>query len=425
MNFQLETSKVTPSHLARNAIVYVRQSTGYQVLHNTASAERQYDMADFAKMYGWEGEKIITIDKDRGLSGTSVMKREGFREMVAEIIEGRVGAVFAREASRLAREDVDWQQLVQLCGYTNTLIADEGGIYAVQHLNDKLLLDFKGIFAVFEQYIIKSRLNGGRLKRAEQGALRFFLPPGYAYSMAGTIIMDPDEGVRQGVRLRVQLLFEQFKALGSCAAVARYFHEQKIGFPTRVYDGRYHDEYRMMPLTAMRAVKLIRNPMYAGIYVYGRRQTVPQADMDGDRVVFTTKIIEVAPEDWVVVIPKSHEAYITEEQYRENLLRLRANQFKRGSTEPGAVRPGAALLQGSVRCGVCGVKMSVHYQGKNNAPTYQCYGVDKLDSSRKCTSVSGVKVDSAVTQHLLRTLIPAHAEASFGTLEQIEADVRR
>lgn len=421
MNFHLETSKVTPSHLARNAIVYVRQSTGYQVLHNTASADRQYDMADHARMYGWEEKKIIIIDKDQGLSGASAMKREGFKEMVMEIIEGRVGAVFSLEASRLAREDVDWQQLIQLCGYSNTLIGDEGGIYAVREINDKLLLDFKGIFAVFERYIIKCRLNGGRLKRAEQGKLRTLLPPGYVYSQAGAIIMDPDEGVR----LCLQLFFEQFKLLGSCAAVARSFHERNIRFPTRVYDRSYHAEYRPLPLTATRAVKLIRNPLYAGMYVYGRRQTVQKAGMDGDRVVLSTKIIEASPEDWIVVIPGSHEPYITEEQYRENLLRLRANQFKRCLTSVGVARPGAALLQGIVRCGVCGMKMAVHYQGKNNAPSYQCFGVNRLVRSRSCTSVSGVKVDPAVTQYLLRTLAPAQAEASFGTIEQIEADLRR
>jgi DNA invertase Pin-like site-specific DNA recombinase len=411
------SGKITASHLARTAIVYVRQSTWFQVQHNTASTARQLGMAGQAQTYGWGRDKIIVIDKDQGLSGASTEKREGFKEMVTQTISGRVGAIFALEASRLARDDFDWQQLVRLCAHTDTLIADESGIYVAKDLNDKLLLDFKGIFAAVEQQILKSRLVGGKLKRAEQGKLRFLLPPGYTHDKEGAIVIDPDDNVQKYVRL----FFEQFKELGSAEAVARHFRAHKLGFPTRAC----HPEYKMMPLTAGRAVKLARNPTYAGIYVYGRRQTIHGAVLEGDRVIPTTKFVEVSPEAWTVVIPGSHYAYITEEQYRQNLLRLEANRLKKNSEGCGPARAGAALLQGIVRCGVCGNKMSVTYQGRKNAPTYGCFGADRPERKRRCTIASAVRVDPAVTECLLQALVPARAEESFGALGRIEADARR
>jgi DNA invertase Pin-like site-specific DNA recombinase len=421
MDPHLESSKITAYHLARNVAVYIRQSSNYQVLNNTASTAQQYDMAKLAAKYGWPADKIIIIDKDQGLSGASIDKREGFKEMVAETMRGHVGAIFALEASRLARDDFDWQQLVRLCAYTNTLIVDESGIYAAQGINDKILLDIKGLFATIERFILKSRLNGGRLTRAKEGKLRFLLPPGYVYSPAGEILLDPDGTVQELVRL----FFDQFEALGSALGVARYFRDHKINFPTRVYDRRFHVEYRMMPLTHGRALKLIHNPTYAGMYVYGRRQRVPKAILDGDRVFLKTQIVEPSPAEWTVTIRNSHEGYITEEQFNQNLSRLETNRFKKDLEGVGAPRSGSALLQGIVRCGVCGGKMYVRYQGKNSSPTYKCFGSAKLDRSGKCTLAAGDRVDPAVSELLLQALIPAQVEASFGTLEQIEAELRR
>jgi len=366
MTLHQASSKITPDHLERYAVVYIRQSSKYQVLHNTASTAQQYAMASLAHSCGWAADKIIINDKDQGLSGASTEKREGFKEMVAQTVSGNVGAIFALEASRLAREDIDWQMLVKLSGNTKTLLVDECGVYAAQELNDKLLLDMKGMFAVFERQQIKSRLVGGKLARAKEGKLRFRLPPGYSYSPSGDIIIDPDKNI-QGY---VQLFFEQFNVLGSALGVTRYFRDHNLMFPTRDYNA----EYKMMPLLSIRAVKLIRNPFYAGTYVYGRRQTVPSAVLDGQRLILKTKIIEVSQENWTVVIPKAHEAYITEERYQENLRRLEANQFKKNSKGVGAARPGSALLQGLVRAGSAGIRCPSDTRAKITRPPISASG---------------------------------------------------
>lgn len=421
MTMHLEMSKITPSHLARNAVVYVRQSSKYQVFHNTASTARQYAMADVARQWGWPADRIITIDQDQGLSAGSSQKRKGFQELVAQTVLKRVGAIFALEVSRLAREDVDWQQLVKICAYADTLLVDESGVFVSGNLNDKIVLDVKGMFAVIERYVLKARLVGARLARAKEGKLRHRPAPGYIYSESGVIVIDPDSEVQALVRL----FFDRFKTLGSALAVARYFRDRKLKFPTRLYGGRYHAECKMAALADGRAVKLVYNPTYAGMYVYGQRQSVPNVILEGDRVILTTKTVEAAPEDWTVVLRNSHEAYITEEQYHENLRRLGANRFKKNSEDAGAPRPGAALLQGIARCGECGNKMYVGYQGKNNAATYKCFGGDKFDGYGRCTSASAVRVDPEISRCLLRALHPAQAEATFGTLEQIEEEMRR
>lgn len=422
MDFDLGATKVTASHLSRNAVVYIRQSTKYQVLNNTASTARQYGMAGSARAYGWAVDKIIINDKDQGLSGASTYKREGFKKLVADIVKGSVGAVFALEASRLARDDLDWQQLVKLCTYTNTLIADEKGIYAGHSINDKMILNMKGMFSMLERYLIKSRLCDARLERAKQGKLRTSVPSGYVYSASKQVVIDPDKKVQALVRL----LFEQFDTLGSALAVAKYFHERHIQFPTSFYNGKTHVEYRMGKLLHGRVVKILHNPVYAGIYVYGRRTTVDRASVDEAGLVRVTRHgVMVKPEDWLVVIRDSHEGYLTEEHYQRNQRRLAENRCYQGSEHSGACRPGSGLLQGIARCGVCGNKMGVHYAGRNNLPIYKCVGTSKLEREPKCMFAPASRIDPAVSRCLLESLAPARAEASIGVFERIEAEMGR
>lgn len=414
-------SKITDDHLGRIAAVYVRQSTYVQLQNNTASTARQYNMANVARRYGWADGRINIIDKDQGLSGATIDRREGFQEMMAEIILGRIGAVFAVEASRLARDSADWQQLVKLCMHTNTLIIDETGVHDPRAFDDKLLLDVKGLFSALEDYIIKSRLYGAALTRAREGKLRFSLPPGYVHSSTGEIVIDPNRRIQK----RVRLLFEQFEALGSALAVAKYFRSRNILFPTKYLNGASRAKLRMMPLTHARVIKILHHPIYAGMYVYGRRTTVVKPVRDGETILLKRCTVTLGRDEWQVAFRGAHEAYITEEQYERTQLRLAANCYLQNREGEGTPREGSALLQGIVRCGVCGSKLCMRYQGRKNEPYYQCINRRRYDHVGRCVSAPASRVDPAVKERLLEALAPVRVEASIGVLEQIEVTARR
>src|SRR5437667_12498735 len=154
-------SKVTAAHLSRRALLYIRQSTLRQVLHNTESAIRQYDLRGKAIALGWLAAQIITIDIDQGQSGASAADREGFQQLVAEVSLGRAGIVLGLECSRLARNNADWHALLRLCAFNNTLICDEDGLYDPATINDRLLLGLKGTMSEAELHFIRARLQGG------------------------------------------------------------------------------------------------------------------------------------------------------------------------------------------------------------------------------------------------------------------------
>lgn len=421
MSSPVPTGKITEDHLRRLAVVYVRQSSHIQVMSNTASTARQYNMAELARRYGWPADRIIIIDQDQGMSGASADNREGFMRLLADTCLGGVGAIFSLEASRLARDSADWQQLVKVCVVTNTLIIDEYGVHEPRCFNDKILLDVKGLFSEIERHLIRDRLCGGRLERARQGRLRTSLPPGYVYSASGEIVLDPDEEV-QGL---VRLLFKQFNVLGTALSVVRYFRKHRILFPTRYYDGRFHKEFRSELLHYGHLMKILHNPVYAGIYVYGRRTTRTEAALDGDVVRIKARPVYLPREAWAVVIRDSHEKYITEEQYEENQRRLVGNLCSKRPGSVGAARLGSALLQGIVRCGVCGNKLSVNYRGRAGEPQYRCPIYVKTERKEKCVYVPAARVDPTMTRCFLEAIAPAHAEVSLAALSQLESESRQ
>jgi DNA invertase Pin-like site-specific DNA recombinase len=421
MSSPAPTPKITREHTRRLAIVYVRQSSAIQVLNHTASTARQYNLAELARRYGWPADRVVVIDQDQGLSGAYSDNREGFKRLLADTCLGNVGAIFCLEASRLARDSADWQQLVKICIVTDTLIIDEQGVHGPRSFDDKLLLDVKGLFSEIERHVIRARLCGGRLERARQGKLRTSLPPGYVYSASGDIVLDPDEEV-QGL---VRLLFERFTSLGTALAVVRYFNRHKIPFPTRYYDGAFHREFRREPLYYGHVIYLLHNPVYAGMYVYGRRTTRTEAALDGDVVRLKARPVHVPRADWVVVIRDSHEKYITEEQYEENQRRLAENLCSKKPGSVGAARCGSALLQGIARCGVCGNKLSVSYRGREGEPQYRCRAELKLCREEKCVYAPAARVDPAVARCFLEAVAPAHSEVSLAVLDQLEAESRQ
>ncbi|MBU1752153.1 MAG: recombinase family protein [Chloroflexi bacterium] len=413
---QLTTPKIQPAHLARQAFIYIRQSTLIQVRENTGSTARQYDLVQRALDLGWSREQIDVLDQDQGRSGASATGRDGFQFLVAEVGLGHAGAVLSLEASRLARSCSDWYRLIEICALTDTLVIDEEGVYDPGQYNDRLLLGFKGTMSEAELHWLRSRLLGGKLEKARQGQLRFRLPTGLVYDPSGAVIFDPDEQVQQAV----QLIFDLFDEWGSALAVVKHYATQQLLFPTRRWGGHRDGELVWQPLSHGRVLAVLHNPAYAGAYVYGRtttrRHTLPG---EAPRVKGRTR--QVQPADWPIVLHEVHPAYITWDQFLRNQLRLDDNRTFRPEERRGAVREGAALLQGIVLCGRCGRRMTIRYLYDGTIPCYVCVEAHKQFAGPTCQSIRGDDVDAALAQTFLEALQPAQLAVSLAALEQIEA----
>src|SRR5205814_993012 len=350
-------TKIRPDHLDRLAVIYVRQSTLFQVRENVGSKTRQYDLVKRAQELGWTPASIHVIDQDQGHSATSIIGRDGFQWLVAEVGLGHVGAVLSLEVSRLARSCSDWYRLLEICALTDTLVIDDEGVYDPGAHNDRLLLGFKGSMSEAELHWLKSRLQGGKQSKAEQGSLRFRLPIGLVYDPVGRIVLDPDEAVQEAVRL-VFSLFEQFD---SALAVVSSFAEQHLRFPTRWWGGKLADELIWSRLTHERVLNILHSPLYAGAYVYGRTKSRRHV-LAGEEPRIKGRTRRVKQEDWPIVLLDAHPGYISWEQFLRNQEILSDNQNRPHDAHRGAVREGASLLQGIVLCGSCGRRMSVRYQ---------------------------------------------------------------
>ena len=261
--------KVTAGHLRRAAYLYIRQSTVRQVFENTESTRRQYALREHAVALGWPFERVIVIDCDLGQSGASSADREGFQTLVGEVGTGKAGIVLGLEVSRLARNSSDWHRLLEICALTDTLIADEDGLYHPGEFNDRLLLGLKGTMSEAELHVLRARLRGGILNAARRGALRMPLPVGLVYDAAGNVMLDPDTQVRHSF----EHLFATFVSTGSATATVRHFREQQLRFPRRPRSGPRKGELLWETLRHWRVLRVLHNPRYAGIYCYGRSHT--------------------------------------------------------------------------------------------------------------------------------------------------------
>src|SRR5258707_1907636 len=411
-----DKSTIQPDHLERLAEVYVRQSSLHQVQFNTASTARQYNLVERAKELGWPDEKIIVIDQDQGRSGASLEGRDGFKLMMKDILLGKVGAVFSLEASRLARDSSDWHHLVKLCTTRNTLIIDELGIHNPRVFNDRLLVSITGTLSDAELHFISSRLDGGRLQCAKEGRLRLKLPAGYIYDSTGSVILHPSPEVQETIRL----FFDQYERLGSAARLVRYFRTNNLLVPNHYYDGRFNAKTTLVPLTYHRGLKMLHNPRYAGIYVYGQTRNDIQI-LSPDDLQTVTRRVKLAPDEWAVVIRDAHEAYISEDQFWRNIQRLKGNRSLPSTR--GVAHRGSALLQGLVRCGVCGRRMHMRYPNTNSRrPVYCCPGERHLTGTDICQYIAASKVDHELTELVLEALAPAQLELSKSAFNHLEAE---
>jgi DNA invertase Pin-like site-specific DNA recombinase len=404
---------VTAAHLSRRALLYVRQSSLKQVIHNTESAIRQYDLRGKAIALGWAADQVTVIDIDQGQSGASAADREGFQQLVAEVSLSRAGIVLGLECSRLARNNADWHQLLEICAMTGTLICDEDGLYDPRAFNDRMLLGLKGTMAESELHFIRARLQGGITSRARRGELIMPLPIGLAYDAAGHVILDPDAVIQGAVRH----LLATFEATGSATAVVKAFRAAGLSFPWRHRKGPRKGETDWQPLRHSTVLHALHNPRYAGAFTYGRHRE--QLLPGGKRASIT-----VPREEWISFIPGAHPGYITVDQWEANLARLAANAAAHGRDRAaGPPREGPALLQGIIICGRCGGRMTIRYhaRGGKDLPTYLCQRDGIANARPICAAIPGHTLDEHVGQLLIGTLTPLAAEAAL----QVSAELHQ
>jgi DNA invertase Pin-like site-specific DNA recombinase len=415
-----DSPKIRPDHRDRLALIYVRQSTPLQVREHTAGAARQYDLAGRARDLGWPQPRIEVIDQDQGRSGTSTTGRDGFQYLTAQVGLGRAGAVLSLEASRLARSCSDWYRLIEICALTDTLVIDEDGVYDPTQYADRLLLGILGTMSEAELHWLRSRLLGGKLEKARDGQLRFRPPTGLVYDPQGRIVFDPDEQVRHTIRL----VFDLFERSGSALAVVQHFADHHLRCPTRLWGGARDGQLVWGPLSEGRVLAILHNPEYAGAYAYGRTKTRAQC-LPGEELRIKGRTRRVRPEDWTSLILEHHVGYLTWEQFQRNQHRLDENRTARDEDRRGAVRAGVALLQGIVRCGRCGRRMSVRYLEDGKIPSYECNGVRSRYAGATCQAMRGDAIDAAVARVFLEAMRPAQLEVSMAALDQVAAQARQ
>lgn len=405
------SSKVTAHQLQRNAYLYIRQSTIRQVIENTESTKRQYDLRRRAIALGWSDEQIKVIDCDLGESGASTT-RDGFIALVSEVSLGRAGIVMGLEVSRLARNSSDWHRLLEICAFSSTLILDEEGIYDPSNFNDRLLLGLKGTMSEAELHLIRSRLTGGLLNKAKRGELWMRPPIGYVYDLHDKIVKDPDKRVQDAVNL----FFETFHRLGTAGSVVTEFKLKGLTFPKKKFSGPKKGETIFSALTTSRANQLLHNPRYAGAFAYGIRQQVSR----GFKAQPLTKF--VAQDQWKALIKDSHAGYISWEEHTEILSRLAENSTNSSEDKRRySPREGPALLQGISVCGRCGGKMTVRYhtrRGQLASPDYIC---TPSAGTRHCQVVSGFGADELISTILLERMKPATLEIALAVQTELLA----
>jgi DNA invertase Pin-like site-specific DNA recombinase len=410
----MSSTKVTAAHLARQAILYVRQSSLQQVHDHRESTARQYDLQRRAQALGWPAEQVVVIDEDLGLSGASAASRSGFQRLVAEVGLGRVGVVMGLEVSRLARNSTDWHRLLEICALAETLILDEDGIYDPSHFNDRLLLGLKGTMSEAELHVLRARLLGGVLHKARRGELWLRPPIGFVYDPARCLGLDPDPQVQGAVRL----LFETFRRTGSACQVVRHFAAAGLRWPRRLVTGPRAGEVVWAPLTHDRVLGLLHNPRYAGAFVYGRtrRRTV----VVGAQVRYRT----LPRAEWKVFLPDAHPGYIPWGEFEANQATLRANAAGYGTErERRPAREGVALLQGLALCGRCGQRMGVRYVVRHGhpVPDYVCQRRTLPRAQPPCQVVPGAGLDAVVAEVVLAAMTPAALDVALEVFDELRA----
>jgi DNA invertase Pin-like site-specific DNA recombinase len=411
-----ERSKLTSSHLRRSAFVYVRQSSQAQLERNVESTDRQYALVQRAIELGFAREQVVVIDEDLGISGSGLSDRSGFARLAAEVALGHAGLVLGLEVSRLARNNVDWYRLLDLCGVTDTVIGDTDGLYHPGSFNDRLLLGLKGTMSEAELHVLRARLEGGIRNKAARGELRKALPVGLAWGEEeGEILIDHDEAVRGAIAT----IFERFAELGSVRQVWLWMRREQLRFPMRRFA---HGEIQWAVPTYHQIHSVLESPVYAGAYAFGKTRRERYVDEHGQ----TRQRMRRLPQaEWAVLIWDHHPGFIDKPTFEQNRERIARNTRPRAHEPGGAVREGQALLQGIAVCGRCGRKLKVHYQGRrgHQSPAYHCPSSILVENRGSwCLRIGGGQIDQAVAGALLAALTPAGVKAAVHAAEALEQD---
>lgn len=397
------SERIQPHHLSRKAFLYIRQSSAYQVQNHTESKQLQYAMHKRVKEFGWSEVEII--DDDLGQTASGAVQRAGFEKMLSEVCLGKIGAVAAREVSRFARNSRDWQQLIEICRLVDTLLIDHDTVYDSRRSNDRLLLGLKGSMNEYELDLLRLRSQEACMAKARRGELYRRVPIGFVIN-DGRLEKTPDVRIQQVI----ELIFRKFFELGSARQVSCWLTENNMDVPSLIKNG--HVQWKRSRYTTVTSI--LQNPIYAGIYTYGRTQT-KQKLVDGR---LRKSSLRVKREDYHVFIPDHHEGYIDKTEYYRIEKMLADNARKIESK--GAVKRGPALLAGLLRCRRCGRKLIVNYtSGTKNALRYNCFrGYLDLGES-KGIGFGGQDLDKAVSEEILRVLKAPAIKATREAWEKI------
>src|ERR1700741_232062 len=411
MNQFLCNPKIKPEHLARKAIVYLRQSSDKQVRQNKESQRLQYDVAERMRALGWKEVEIINSDLGSSAAIASA-RREGFERVLSSVALGEVGIVGSREASRLSRTDKDWCRLLEVCQIFGTLIADEQQVYDLNYLDDQLVLGIKGTLSVVELKVLRQRLLAGQESKARRGELFKRLPIGYARDAVGKVALHPDRRVCEAIRL----VFTKFRELWSVRQTFQWFRDHDVELPANPIQGTG----LVWKIPSQSLVRdILCNPFYAGAYVWARRPvTTLLVNGQLEKRQGGTR----PPAGISVSTPAHHVGYIDWATYEENRRMMRRNSVNwEGGESMAAIRAGQGLLVGLLRCGYCGRKLHVRYWGgRGTNARYLCKG-DYDGGGQYCIGFGGSLVDRRIGQELLKVIAPLGVDASLRALEELSA----
>jgi DNA invertase Pin-like site-specific DNA recombinase len=411
VNELLYSPKIKPEHLARKAIVYLRQSSERQVRQNLESQRLQYELAERIRGLGWQ--EIEVINNDLGCSAAmGAASREGFERVLSSVALGEVGIVASREVSRLSRTDKDWCRLVEVCQIFGTLIGDEQQVYDLTYMDDQLVLGIKGTLSVVELKVLRQRLQAGQESKARRGELFKRLPVGFVRDGTGKVVLHPDRRVGEAIRL----IFVKFRELWSVRQTFQWFRDHDVELPANPIRGtRLVWKIPSQSLVA----DVLRNPFYAGAYVWGRR---PMETLLIDGRLKKRQAANRRPEECRVFIADHHVGYIDWASYEENQRMTRRNSVTWQADESmSAIRAGQGLLVGLLRCGHCGRKLHVRYWGGTGTHArYLCKG-DYDDGGQYCIGFGGSMVDRRISEELLRVISPFGVDASLKALEELSS----